>query len=166
MAYFTLYSPAKLREGNIFTCVCHYDQGDSPSRRQGGVCLFPHTADERAVRMLLECFLVTARKRSLGQGNIFIGVCQEFCSQEGGGLVGWGGLGCPQGPDTPRDQTPPGLDPPDQTPQTRPPGPDTPRDQTPPRPDPLPNFFWHTVNVRAVRILLECILVLYFITIC
>ena len=25
--------------------------------------------------------LITARKRSLGQGNIFIGVCQEFCSQ-------------------------------------------------------------------------------------
>ena len=26
---------------------------------------------------------VTARKRSLGQGNIFIGMCQEFCSQVG-----------------------------------------------------------------------------------
>ena len=25
--------------------------------------------------------IFTARKRSLGQGNIFIGVCQEFCSQ-------------------------------------------------------------------------------------
>ena len=25
--------------------------------------------------------LITARKRSLGQGNIFIDVCQEFCSQ-------------------------------------------------------------------------------------
>ena len=34
--------------------------------------------------------LVTARKRSLGQGNIFISVCQEFCPQRGrgeGGLV-------------------------------------------------------------------------------
>ena len=30
----------------------------------------------------------TARKRSLGQGNIFIGVCQEFCSQ---GVSGPGG---------------------------------------------------------------------------
>ena len=29
---------------------------------------------------------ITARKRSLGQGNIFIGVCQEFCSP-GGCLV-------------------------------------------------------------------------------
>ena len=49
--------------------------------------------------------LVTARKRSLGQGNIFIGVCQEFCSHGGGrawflggvcvfflgGVVFWGG---------------------------------------------------------------------------
>ena len=39
--------------------------------------------------------LITARKRSLEQGNIFIGVCQEFCSQEGcllpGGVCFWGG---------------------------------------------------------------------------
>ena len=27
--------------------------------------------------------LFTARKRSLGQGNIFISVCQEFCSRGG-----------------------------------------------------------------------------------
>ena len=33
--------------------------------------------------------IVTARKRSLGQGNIFTSVCQEFCSQ-GGCLVLWG----------------------------------------------------------------------------
>ena len=37
--------------------------------------------------------LVTARKRSFGQGNIFIGVCQEFCSQggvcSGGSAPGW-----------------------------------------------------------------------------
>ena len=26
---------------------------------------------------------ITVRKRSLGQGNIFIGVCQEFCSRDG-----------------------------------------------------------------------------------
>ena len=32
--------------------------------------------------------LITALKRSLGQGNIFIGVCQEFCSQ--GGAWSWG----------------------------------------------------------------------------
>ena len=30
--------------------------------------------------------IFTARKRSLGQGNIFSSVCQEFCSQE----VEWG----------------------------------------------------------------------------
>ena len=28
--------------------------------------------------------IITARKRSLGQDNIFIGVCQEFCSRGGG----------------------------------------------------------------------------------
>ena len=28
--------------------------------------------------------MITARKRSLGQGNIFRSVCQEFCSQAGG----------------------------------------------------------------------------------
>ena len=30
--------------------------------------------------------IFTARKRSLGQGNIFSSVCQEFCSQEGGSV--------------------------------------------------------------------------------
>ena len=42
--------------------------------------------------------LVTARKRSLGQGSIFRSVCQEFCSQ-GGCLVpgGWGGVPGPRG---------------------------------------------------------------------
>ena len=53
--------------------------------------------------------LITARKRSLGQGNIFIGVCREFCSQWGvsapggsapGGVRGkvcsWGGV-CSKG---------------------------------------------------------------------
>ena len=40
--------------------------------------------------------LITARKRCLGQGNIFIGVCQKFCSQvggvsaRGGGVCFWG----------------------------------------------------------------------------
>ena len=29
----------------------------------------------------------TARKRSMGQGNIFIKVCQEFCSLGGGGGI-------------------------------------------------------------------------------
>ena len=39
----------------------------------------------RSLRILLECFLVTACKLSLGQGNVFTGVCQLFCS--GGGEV-------------------------------------------------------------------------------
>ena len=38
----------------------------------------------RSLRILLECFLVTACKLSLGQGNVFTGVCQLFCS--GGSL--------------------------------------------------------------------------------
>ena len=36
-----------------------------------------------------DCFVFTARKRSLGQGNIFRSVCQEFCPQ--GGMHGKGG---------------------------------------------------------------------------
>ena len=48
---------------------------------------------ERTVRILLECFLVTTRKRSLGQGNMFTGVC---LSTEGvpapGGLPALGGV--------------------------------------------------------------------------
>ena len=61
--------------------------------------------------------LITARKRSLGQGNIFAPVCH---SVHGGGGV-------------PQAGTPPG--------------------QVHPR------ACWDTVNKRAVRILLECILV-------
>ena len=33
--------------------------------------------------------IITARKRSLGQGNIFRSVCQEFCPQLGGGGRAW-----------------------------------------------------------------------------
>ena len=41
---------------------------------------------------LLKVNFFTASKRSLGQGNIFTSVCQEFCSV-GGGVPGpWGGL--------------------------------------------------------------------------
>ena len=40
-----------------------------------------------------DCFtIVTARKRSLGQGNIFRSVCQEFCPHGGGGRA-WLQLG-------------------------------------------------------------------------
>ena len=46
--------------------------------------------------------VITARKRSLGQGNIFIGVCQEFCSRgegllPGGGVYSEGGVPGPGG---------------------------------------------------------------------
>ena len=61
---------------------------------------------------VLFSFVFTARKRSLGQGNIFSSVCQEFCT--------WGGLSqcmlgyhIPPGADLlPPEQTPPGTSPP------------------------------------------------------
>ena len=34
--------------------------------------------------------IITGRKRSLGQGNIFRSVCQEFCPQGGGACVAGG----------------------------------------------------------------------------
>ena len=105
---------------------------------RGGVCMpcTPcHTCplwilwdavNEQVVRILLECILVTAYKRSLEQGNKFTGISLST------GRSTWPGtppgirhplldqthpLGSdPPGPDTPSDQTPPW-------------------DQTPPRPD-------------------------------
>ena len=86
-----------------------------------------------------DAILVTARKRSLGQGNIFTSVCQEFCSQ---GVVCLSACW---------DTTP--LPPSSRHP---PPGPGT-----PPGPDtPLHCMLGDTVNKRAVCILLECNLVL------
>ena len=45
--------------------------------------------------LVMQHHFITTRKRILGQGNIFIGVCQEFCSQEASGPGGgvWSG-GC------------------------------------------------------------------------
>ena len=64
--------------------------------------------------------LITTRKRSLGQGNIFMGVCQEFCSK--GGVCLSACWDIPPGADPPK-QTPPRGD----TPWSRhPPGADTP----------------------------------------
>ena len=80
----------------------------------------------------------TARKRSLGPGNVFIGVCQEFCPRGVCFSACW-------------DTTPPpraGL-PPEQAPRA--PGTRHPPEQSMPG---------DTVNEWAVRILLECILVL------
>ena len=51
--------------------------------------------------------LFTARKRSLGQGNIFTPVCQSFCSRGEGST--WAGT-LPPGPGTPQTRyTPPGT---------------------------------------------------------
>ena len=70
--------------------------------------------------MSIRSVLFTARKRSLGQGNIFRSVCQEFCSQEdAGSALVHAGIPTPPGPGTPPEQTPP-L------------GPGTPWDQAPP----------------------------------
>ena len=69
----------------------------------------------------------------------------------------------PPGADIPPEQTPPGAD----TPQSRhPPGGDPP-EQTPPwEQTPIPGSrLQHTVNERPVRILLECILVVFRVTI-
>ena len=81
----------------------------------------------------LKCLLVTACKWSLGQGNIFRSVCQEFCSQWGST---WAGTPLdqvhPPGTRyTPWDQNPPGLGTPPRTRYTPlgpepPPGPGTP----------------------------------------
>ena len=101
------------------------------------------------------CFLVTARKRSLGQGNIFSRVCQEFCSQGGGGLPqlmmgyhprpGTAQADPPQA-DTPWNKLPPPTDPPEQT-------------QLPRSIPPEQCMLGDTVNKRAVCVLLECNLV-------
>ena len=52
--------------------------------------------------------LFIARKRSLGQGNIFSSVCQEFCPQVGVCLSAyWDTTHPPPGPPNPLQQTPP-----------------------------------------------------------
>ena len=66
--------------------------------------------------------IITTRKRSSGQGNIFSSVCQEFCPQ--GGLPQ-----CMLGYHNPPDQVSP---PTRQTPVTSPPDQASPQDQTPP----------------------------------
>ena len=88
-----------LGQGNVFRSIC-LSTGGSLSRQglcregggsvHGGLCVRetpkqrpPLYGKERMVRILLECILVTARKRSLGQGNIFTPVCH---SVHGGGV--------------------------------------------------------------------------------
>ena len=78
--------------------------------------------------------IFTARKRSLGQGNIFAAVCHSV--HRGGEYLG---------------RYSPG--------QVHPPVRYTPWAGTPPPGTPPGNACWGTVNKQAVRILLECILV-------
>ena len=75
---------------------------------------FSPNAISISISKFCRIFFITARKRSLGQGNIFIGVCQEFCSR--GGYLG---RYTPRARDTPLDQV-------------HPPGPGTPRTSYPP----------------------------------
>ena len=111
--------------------------------------------------------IFTAHKRSLGQGNIFRSVCHEFCPQ--GGRGEYLGRYNPPGPGTlPGASTPPGpgtpplgqVHPPG---QVQPPlGPGTPPGQVHPWDKVHPPeqcMLGDTGNKRAVRILLECILV-------
>ena len=84
--------------------------------------------------------IFTARKRSLGQGNIFSSVCQEFCPQGGVCLSACLDTPPPQEQRHPPEQTPPGADPPGADP-------------------PAQCMLGDTVNKRAVCILLECNLV-------
>ena len=96
-------------------------------------------------------FIFTARKRSLGQGNIFTPVCH---SVHGGEYLTRYTTPRPGTPSHTRYTPRPGT-PPDQVhPQTRyTPGPGTsPRTGTPPSPQDQGD----TVHARAVRILLEC----------
>ena len=114
-----------------------------------------------------------------GQGNIFRSVCQEFCLQVGGGVPGQvppePGRYIPAGPGRythPQDQVHPQVKavhpPPKDQAGTRtppPPGRYTPWDQAgnPPRDQagsPEQCMLGDMGNKRAVRILLECILVL------
>ena len=108
--------------------------------------------------------LVTARKRSLGQGNIFTPVCHSV--HRGECLARYTPLGTRY---TPQDRYTPGTR---YTPwdQVHPPGPGTPPGPGPPWDQVHPSgtrytpqelcMLGDTGNKQAVRILLECILVL------
>ena len=72
-----------------------------------------HVSLESGAFPQFECAVITAHKRSLGQGNIFGSVCREFCSQgEGVCLSACWDATLPLWADTPgeqppRDQAPP-----------------------------------------------------------
>ena len=104
--------------------------------------------------------IITARKRSLGQGNIFRSMCQEFCSQGGSASV-HAGIPIPPGPG--RHPHPWTRQPPPRTRQAPPaPGREPPTGtRHPPRTRHIPeqSMLADTANERAVCILLECNLV-------
>ena len=104
-------------------------------------CIFQYTwSCSILVHSIYKYLLVTARKQSLRKGNIFTGVSHSVHGA-GGGVS---------------DYIPPGLR--TTTPGTTyPPGLHTPRTMYPPGLRTPPPW---TVYVRAVRILLECILVI------
>ena len=104
-------------------------------------------------RTLIVFPFITARKRSLGQGNIFSSVCHGFCTQ--GGLPQCMLRYHPAPP--PTRQAPPWtrqVPPQDQVP----PGPGTLQTRQAPLP-PKQSMLGDTVNERTVCILLECNLV-------
>ena len=71
----------------------------------------PHTWEKRYVKRSQPVNGVfAARKRSLGQGNIFSSVCQEFCPQEGGEVSASVHAGISYS--SPWDQATPRADPP------------------------------------------------------
>ena len=117
----------------------------------------------KQIRCQVNYTLITARKTKLREGNVFTPVCQSFCSPGGClPLVRRGGSATP-GADTPW-QTPPAQCMLGYTPLTA----QCMLGYTPPCPvhtgihnPPLPSA-WDTVNKRAVRIPLECILVYVF----
>ena len=95
--------------------------------------------------------VITVRKQSLGQGNIFRSVCQEFCSQ--GVLSQCMRADIPPGRHSLTGRHPLGRHPCGQTPLWA----DTPPADTSPWADHSPPPKWPLQ--RTVRILLECILV-------
>ena len=112
---------------------------------------FGHTTFRKtwSAQSKISCPVMNNLPRSLGQGNIFSTMCQDFCSHEGSASVH---AGIPP----PRPGTPPRsrhhtLYPPEQTspPETR-------------HAPPAQCMLGDTVNKRAVCILLECNLVMNF----
>ena len=119
-------------------------QGKAAEAKQGAMLPPPPPVTKSKAKWQVGYyFIVTARKRSLGQGNIFRSVCQEFCQQGGEYLTRY----TPPEQTPPSEQTPPGRRHPlEQTPpqhQVHPPRPGTPPqtrytppEQTHPRPPP------------------------------